>query len=91
MASGERCMSPEPSLSDKALAVFAFAAYHQLESGLPVTKVIRSDGAGHTADEEAIAELVERELIVADGNDLAFSQQGLKKLGRIIEGLRADA
>jgi chromosome segregation and condensation protein ScpB len=84
-------MSPEPSLSDKALAVFAFAAYHQLESGLPVTKVIRCDGAGHRADEDAIAELVERELIAADRNDLAFSQQGLTKLGRIIEGLRADA
>ena len=84
-------MSLKPSLSDKALAVFAFAAYHQLESGLPVTKVIRSDGAGHRANEEATTELVERELIMADGNDLAFSQEGLKKLGRMIEGLRADA
>jgi chromosome segregation and condensation protein ScpB len=79
------------SLSDKALAVFAFAAYHQLESGQPVTSVIRSDGAGHKADEEAVSELVGQQLIASDGNDLVFSQQGLNILARIIEGLRTAA
>jgi hypothetical protein len=44
-------------LSDKGLAIFAFAAYHQLESGQPVTKVIREDGKGHKADEEGVSEL----------------------------------
>jgi chromosome segregation and condensation protein ScpB len=83
-------MSAAPPLSDKALAVFAFAAYHQLESGQPVTKVIRSDGAGHRADEAAIAELVESELITAEETDLVFSQKGLTMLGRVIERLRAS-
>jgi chromosome segregation and condensation protein ScpB len=83
-------ISAEASLSDKALAVFAFAAYHQLESGQPVTSVIRSDRAGHKAD-EAVSDLVERKLIAADGNDLVFSQEGLNTLARIIEGLRTAA
>ena len=34
-------------LSDKALSIFAFAAYHRLVSGERVTSVIRKDGAGH--------------------------------------------
>ena len=84
-------MSAEASLSDKALAVFAFAAYHQLESGQPVTSVIRSDRAGHKADEEAVSDLVERKLIASDGNDLVFSQEGLNTLARIIDGLRTAA
>lgn len=84
-------MPAEASLSDKALAVFAFAAYHQLESGQPVTSVIRSDRAGHKADDEAVSGLVERKLIAADGNDLVFSPEGLNTLSRIIEGLRTTA
>ena len=39
-------------LSDKALSIFAFAAYHRLVSGEKVTSVIRRDGAGHEADPE---------------------------------------
>ena len=84
-------MSAAASLGDKALAVFAFAAYHQLESGQPVTRVIRSDQAGHKADDEAVSELAGRKLIAADGNDLVFSQEGLKILARMIEGLRTAA
>ncbi len=80
-----------PTLSDKAISVFAFAAYHQLESGLPVTKVIRSDGAGHRADEDAVRELVEREFVTENGNDLVFSHKALGMLGRIIDGLRSAA
>jgi chromosome segregation and condensation protein ScpB len=84
-------MSPAAALSDKALAVFAFAAYHQLGTGQPVTSVIRSDRAGHKAEEEAVSELVARKLIAADGNDLVFSKEGLNTLARIIEGLRTAA
>jgi hypothetical protein len=40
-------------LSDKALSIFAFAAYHRLVSGEKVTSVIRRDGAGHEADRRA--------------------------------------
>lgn len=78
-------------LSDKALAVFAFAAYHQLESGQPVAKVIRSDGAGHQADPAAVTELGERSLATVAGNDIVFTEMGLKVLGQVIEGLRTAA
>ena len=34
---------PSPTLSDKAVAVFAFAAYHQLSSGEAVVDVVLKD------------------------------------------------
>ena len=76
-------------LSDKAVAVFAFAAYHQLESGQPVKKVIREDGNGHKADEEAVGELERLNLAKAEGNDITFSESGLATLAKAIEGLRS--
>lgn len=76
-------------LSDKALAVFAFAAYHQLGSGQPVTKVIREDGQGHKADEAAVEELQVRQLATAEGNDIGFSEEGLARLGRVIDAMRS--
>ena len=77
-----------PPLSDKALAVFAFAAYHQLESGEPVTGVVRRDGAGHHADEEAIRELSEAGLVTVEANRVQFSDQGEAVLGALIGALR---
>jgi chromosome segregation and condensation protein ScpB len=79
-----------PPLSDKALAVFAFAAYHQLESGEPVTGVVRRDGAGHKADEEALDELREAGLVKIDEeeNRVFFSDQGEAVLGALIGALR---
>ena len=55
------------SLSDKALAVFAFAAYHQLESGQRVSSIVQRDGAGHRADDTAVRELTERGLVRRTG------------------------
>ncbi|MBV9076676.1 MAG: hypothetical protein JO048_04230 [Methylobacteriaceae bacterium] len=78
-------------LSDKAVAVFAFAAYHQLTSGQPVKSVIREDGKGHRADDEAIGELESRHLITIEGNDIAFSQDGLSVLASAIDGLKGAA
>lgn len=78
---------PDDSLSDKALAVFAFAAYHQLSSGQPVTKVVREDGRGHKADEDAVSELQARDLVVVEGHDIRFSDEGLRLLSAAIEGL----
>ncbi|MGP9819062.1 hypothetical protein ACTZWW_03515 [Salinarimonas sp. NSM] len=80
-----------PPLSDKALAVFAFAAYHQLESGEPVTGVVRRDGAGHEADEEAIAELREAGLVKVEERRVLFSDQGEAVLGALIGALRTVA
>ena len=76
-------------LSDKAIAVFAFAAYHQLESGQPVTKVIREDGKGHQADPEAVHELERLNLGKMEGNDIVFTESGLSVLAKALEGLRA--
>ncbi|HYF54503.1 MAG TPA: hypothetical protein VEA41_09615 [Salinarimonas sp.] len=77
-----------PHLSDKALAVFAFAAFHQLESGQKVSKVIRRDEAGHRADDEAVAELEGRGLISVEGDFIAFTPEAERLLGQAIEGLR---
>jgi chromosome segregation and condensation protein ScpB len=75
-------------LSNKALAVFAFAAYHQLESGQTVSRVVQSDGAGHKADEAAIAELEGRGLVRADGQAIHFTDEGEAALRSAIDGLR---
>ncbi len=77
-----------PHLSDKALAVFAFAAFHQLESGQKVSKVTRRDGAGHKADDEAVAELQGRGLITVEGDFIAFTPQAEQMLGEAIQGMR---
>ncbi len=75
-------------LSDKALAVFAFAAYHQLESGQAVSSVVRRDGAGHQADAAAVAELESRGLATADSSAITFTPQGVDALQTVIQGLR---
>ena len=75
-------------LSDKAVAVFAFAAYHQLESGQPVTKVIRSDGKGHQADEGALKELEALKLVQVVENDIQLTDGGLEILSKSVEALR---
>jgi hypothetical protein len=75
-------------LSDKALAVFAFAAYHQLESGQTVSSVVQRDKAGHRADQDAIGELEARGLARADGTDIHFTEQGGRVLQAVVAGLR---
>ncbi len=75
-------------LSDKALAVFAFAAYHQLESGQTVSSVVQRDRTGHKADDDAVAELQERGLARADGTDIHFTEEGARMLRSVIDGLR---
>ncbi len=75
-------------LSDEALAVFAFAAYHQLESGQRVSKVVQRDGAGHKADEEAVQELTEKGLVRADGEHVHFTPEGEGVLQAVIAGLQ---
>jgi coproporphyrinogen III oxidase-like Fe-S oxidoreductase len=77
-----------PHLSDKALAVFAFAAFHQLESGQKVSKVVRRDGAGHKADDEAVAELTERGLISIDGDYINLTADAERMLEQVIQGMR---
>ena len=76
------------SLSDKALAVFAFAAYHQLGTGQRVASVIRRDHAGHEAHPEAVSELTGAGLARAEGDHIAFTPEGEALLQSAIEGLR---
>jgi chromosome segregation and condensation protein ScpB len=75
-------------LSDEALAVFAFAAYHQLSSGQMVRSIVQRDGAGHKASDAAVSELQGRGLIQADGQDIAFTPQGEEALQAMISALR---
>lgn len=79
---------PSTTLSDKAIAVFAFAAYHQLSSGEAVIDVALKDGAGHFADPEAIAELEAAELARKEGDRAAFTDAGKAKLDAVITAMR---
>ena len=79
---------PSTTLSDKAIAVFAFAAYHQLSSGEAVIDVVLKDGAGHAADPEAIEELEAADLAKKAGDRAAFTDAGKAKLESVIKALR---
>ena len=84
-------MAGEGQLGDGALAIFAFAAYHQLESGQPVKSVIREDGQGHKANEAGLSELEARGLASVEGNDITFSDKGLAILQKAVDGLKSAA
>lgn len=81
-------MADLSGLSDEALAVFAFAAYHQLSSGQMVRSVVQKDGAGHKASDAAVEELTGRGLIEADGAEIRFTPQGEEALQGVISGIR---
>jgi predicted methyltransferase len=78
-------------ISDKALAVFAFAIYHQLESGSRVTQVIQDDGAGHHADPDAIAELERLGLVSIENDRVGFTQRGEAMIDHIVATMRSAA
>lgn len=84
-------MADTQNLSDKAVAVFAFAAYHQLTSGQAVKSVIREDGKGHKADDEAVEELTARKLVEPGGAEISFTESGLHVLATAIDGLKNAA
>ncbi|HEY8565495.1 MAG TPA: hypothetical protein VIL65_08355 [Beijerinckiaceae bacterium] len=76
------------TLSDKALSIFAFAAFHQLESGQPVAKVVRRDGKGHQADPAGVEEIVGRDLATATDDEISFTEAGVSLVNAAVEGLR---
>lgn len=78
-------------LSDKALSIFAFAAFHQLESGQRVASVIQADGQGHRADPEGVRELESKGLARTDDRGVNFTEQGEAQLQRIVEAMRGAA
>jgi hypothetical protein len=81
-------MADLSGLSDEALAVFAFAAYHQLSSGQMVRSVVQKDGAGHKASDAAVEELTGWGLVEADGAEIRFTPQGEEALQGVISGIR---
>ncbi len=81
-------MADLSGLSDEALAVFAFAAYHQLSSGQIVRSVVQKDGAGHKASDNAVDELKGRGLIEADGTEIRFTPEGEEALQGVISAFR---
>lgn len=80
-------MAPTP-LSDKAMGIFAFAAYHQLTSGETVTEVVSADGKGHRADPEGVAALEAAGLAKAGDGRVAFTPEGMTRLAAIVDVLR---
>jgi hypothetical protein len=75
-------------LSDEALAVFAFAAYHELSSGQRVRSVVQKDGTGHRANDAAVDELDGRGLIKADGHEIVFTPAGEEVLQGVVSAIR---
>jgi hypothetical protein len=81
-------MTTPNDLSDKALAVFAFAIYHQLESGDAVSGVAARDAAGHQADPEALKELSELGLANVENSKINFTDAGQVLLSQLVDRLR---
>ena len=78
------------TLSDKALSIFTFAAYHSLVSGEQVTRVVLDDGNGHHADSDGVAELENGGYLQPEGERGTFTEQGTAMLGRVLEALRGS-
>jgi hypothetical protein len=81
-------MADLSGLSDEALAVFAFAAYHELSSGQRVRSVVQKDGTGHRANDAAVDELDGRGLIKADGHEIVFTPAGEEVLQGVVSAIR---
>ncbi len=81
-------MADLSGLSDEALAVFAFAAYHELSSGQRVSSVVQKDDAGHRASDAAVDELDGRGLVRADGRAIVFTPAGEEALQGIVAAIR---
>lgn len=77
------------SLSDKALSILTFAAYHALLSGEEVKEVVIDDGKGHHADRAGLEELQAADLIEAVGERGRFSEAGAAMVLRLVEAIRS--
>ncbi len=81
-------MADLKGLSDHALSILAFAAYHRLVSGERVTSVVRKDGAGHEADPKGVTELTERGLATADETEIALGDDAQEAVETLVSALR---
>lgn len=75
-------------LSDQALSILAFAAYHQLESGDVVSEVVLDDGQGHKASAKGVEDLQEAGLLEVNGSRGTFTDEGAAKLKAVVDSLR---
>jgi hypothetical protein len=75
-------------LSDKALSISAFAAYHRLLSGERVSSVIRKDGHGHEADPAGVAELETRGLATASETEISFGTEAEDFVDTVVDAIR---
>ena len=83
-------MADLSGLSDEALAVFAFAAYHQLASGQKMLSVVRKDGAGHRASAAAADELDGRGLVRGGGaRDPSSPRPAKRRWRRVVAAIRS--
>lgn len=76
--------------SSKALAVFPFSIYHQLESGDVVTGIVFHDGAGHQVDPTAVDEIVGLGLAEQRDRRLHFTGAGQLMLSQIVDRIRGS-
>ncbi|TGD99067.1 hypothetical protein [Methylobacterium nonmethylotrophicum] len=77
-----------PDLSDRALSIFAFAAYHHLISGQPIASVVRRDGSGHRADPDGVAEVERRGLATLSDDEITFTPPGVAVVERVVAAIR---
>ena len=78
------------TLSDKALSILAFAAFHSLASGEAIGEIVVDDGAGHTADPDGLAELTTRQLLTVQGTRARLTETGSNALRTVLTAIRAS-
>lgn len=76
------------ALSDKALSILTFAAYHQLSSGMIVRDVVLEDGAGHKAEPDGVAELTEAGMIEVEGPRGTLTDDGEAMLAKVVAAIK---
>ncbi len=81
-------MADVKGLSDHALSILAFAAYHRLVSGERVTSVIRKDGAGHEADPKGVEELTGRGLAEVGETEITLGNEAQEAVETLVAALR---
>ncbi|MBY0296262.1 MAG: hypothetical protein K2X71_09530 [Methylobacterium sp.] len=82
--------STEP-LSDRALSIVTFAAYHHLIGGQPIRAVVRRDDAGHRADPDGVREVEARGLATTSEDEITFTPEGVAVVETVVAAIRQAA
>jgi hypothetical protein len=75
-------------LSDRALSIFTFAAYHHLATSQPIRAVVRKDGAGHRADPDGAAEVESRGYATLSEEEITFTPEGVAIVEEIVGAIQ---